>query len=407
MTIVESSDSSVTGDPYIYNAAFGGINIDYFRRLSQGIDQEHIWGVVNLDEPGVCLGAAIQCFGRSFYTGSWFCPNLDQMMYQLVTTVLHGARSITLECLDGALAASEGGIDRRYPWVMTEWNAGITPESPELDITSTTLAAVAIVTGNSYSPSVGGPTYGSDTDYLSPVVSDNWLVMPDERIYSAICTNTEHSLSNKIAYLRVGSQKVLYSEDASFLALEHTSGDRVIVMAANDSQNLGYHNIYFPDLMLSEWEVECVYAGPGLSGSPNLAPVTQSASHEQIVRGALSRDIPVSIDLTGLEPFSVALYKLTRSDRDTVSKQNLLGHESLSLAGTGNIGQNLEVSISVPNVRQFSFSLYDLTGRLVDRRSSTGSTSFTYDNSEYDGGVYFLVLEAGGERIVRRAILLP
>jgi hypothetical protein len=32
----------------------------------------------------------------------------------------------------------------------------------------------------------------------------------------------------------------------------------------------------------------------------------------------------------------------------------------------------------------------------VDRRSSTGSTSFTYDNSEYGGGVYFLVLEAGG-----------
>lgn len=407
MTIVESSDSSETGDPYIYNAAFDGIDIDHFRRLSQGIDQEHIWGVENLDEPGVCLGAAIQCYGRSFYTCSRFCPNLDQMMYQLVTTVLHGARSITLECLDGALAASEGGVNRRYPWVMTEWNAGITPESPELDLASTTLAAVAIVTGNTYSPAVGGPIYGSDTDYLSPVVSDDWLVMPDEPIYLATCTDTDRTLSNKIAYLRVGSQMDLYSEDASFLALEHTGGDRVIVMAANDSQNMGYHNIYFPDLMLSEWNVECVYAGPGLSGSSSLTSVTSSPSEAPIARRVLSRDIPVSIDLTGLEPFSVALYKLTRSDSDTVSKQTLLDHESLSLAGTGNIGQNLEVSISLPNAQQFSFSLYDLTGRLVDQRNSAGSMSFTYDNSEFDGGAYFLVLEAGGERIVRRAILLP
>ncbi|MBD3371081.1 MAG: T9SS type A sorting domain-containing protein, partial [Candidatus Coatesbacteria bacterium] len=55
-----------------------------------------------------------------------------------------------------------------------------------------------------------------------------------------------------------------------------------------------------------------------------------------------------------------------------------------------------------------ALSVYDLAGRLVERRelgALAGRSSLTLDVADYDGGVYLLSLEVGAERLTRRLVV--
>lgn len=396
-----------------------------YSRLSRGIHHEHHWGVVQTGLQGhrTCLMTTVQAFGRSKWSRMDYCPTLDEMMYLSVSPVVHGARALHYYSLLHALEASYGDVTNRLPSEVTCWNASDDPESPDLDLVSTVHAAVAILTGNEYTPPYGGGgTYGSSFDFLSTVVNDEW---------EAIVGLGDSDLrALHRAFLVNGNLEPVDDDSLNFLALRNPLGDEILVLFANDYKQEA------PDLSIlfeyfNDYEIEWIYHpgawsptlplhAPGIQDTEiynthNIIEIAQQVMMSaDICNSVQSSTIEYSdetrsgtvVGLCGYPAFSAGLFRLYYpNDSSNLSDAVILDENSLKLLNS--VGASVDVHVNVAEDQDFTISVYDMFGRIVSRDRGTGSAIVSYSIETNPAGAYFVMLESGNESMVKRMVLLP
>jgi hypothetical protein len=141
----------------------------------------------------------------------------DELLYLLVSPIVHGARGILIRAADITLMSGGYGDSSqncfRYPALLQDWGPSIDTE--DVDMFERGLCAVDTLTGLD----------GTSPDFLEALISEDWEVLDEDDAENQEWSSTHGWITDTEA------------EALNFIALLNSSTWDILLIAVNDSED--------------------------------------------------------------------------------------------------------------------------------------------------------------------------